>query len=237
MILTRESLRTGFLQQLVARGGDSIKFLSEEELAETRRRVLLEHEPGQDLWLFAYGSLIWNPAFHFVAREPARLAGYHRRFCLWTHLGRGSKECPGLILGLDRGGSCRGVAFRIAHPKIETELEIVWRREMLSAAYRPTWVKLQTASGPCQALTFVINRKHERYAGRLEDDAVADAIANAEGPLGTCAEYLFNTTEHLAELGIADPNLKRLCDEVAARRAEAGPGQDSRSPRPDPSAA
>ncbi|MEO1017834.1 MAG: gamma-glutamylcyclotransferase [Pseudomonadota bacterium] len=214
MVLTRESLRTGFLQQLVASGGDTIKVLSEAELRETRQAALTEHQEGENIWLFAYGSLIWNPAFHFVSKAQARISGYHRRFCLWTHLGRGSKERPGLILGLDRGGSCRGLAYEIAHNAIESELDIVWRREMVSAAYRPTWVRMQTEHGPRRALTFVINRNHERYCRQLDDQKIAAAIAQAQGPLGTCAEYLFNTTDHLAELGIADPSLTRLCTEV-----------------------
>ncbi len=227
MVLTRDSLRAGFLQDLVARGGDTIKILSEEELVKTRQLALQNHDPSKDLMLFAYGSLIWNPAFHFVDSQPARVIGLHRRFCLWTHLGRGSKDCPGLILGLDRGGSCQGLVFQIAASEIESELAIVWRREMVSAAYRPTWINVRLAQGIVPALTFVINRKHERYAGALDDVTIARSIASAQGPLGTCAEYLFNTHQHLAELGIPDPKLARLCERVS-HEINRGNGSPSR---------
>ena len=210
MALTREQIRDGWVQQLVMSGREPIRALSEEELRASRRAMLAEHPPGEDLPIFAYGSLIWNPAFHFAGRELAHVHGYHRRFCLWTSLGRGTPERPGLMLGLDTGGSCRGVLYTIAAADIESELEIVWRREMVTAAYRPAWVAARTAAGPRRAIAFLINHAHERYAGRLDDAAIVRSIAQACGPLGACAEYLFNTTEHLDELGIVDRSLRRL---------------------------
>ena len=210
MALTREQIRDGWVQQLVMSGREPIRALSEEELRASRRAMLAEHPPGEDLPIFAYGSLIWNPAFHFAGRELAHVHGYHRRFCLWTSIGRGTPERPGLMLGLDTGGSCRGVLYTIAAADIESELEIVWRREMVTAAYRPTWVAARTAAGPRRAIAFLINHGHERYAGRLDDAAIVRSIAHACGPLGACAEYLFNTTEHLDALGIVDRSLRRL---------------------------
>lgn len=220
MVLTRDSLRAGWLQSLVAASPYLVKALSEEELRRSREAVLRTHPAGEDLWLFAYGSLIWNPAFHFRRREIARVHGLHRRFCLWTHLGRGTPERPGLVLGLEAGGSCRGVCYEIPAEEIDSELEIVWRREMVTGAYRPRWVEAQTASGPRRAVTFVINRRHERYTGQLSEAAIIDAIAAAHGPLGACADYLFNTAAHLEELGIADPALLRLCDAVRERQRQ-----------------
>jgi cation transport protein ChaC len=126
------------------------------------------------------------------------------------------------VLGLERGGSCRGVAFRIAAELAAEELGIVWRREMVSGAYVPRWVDVHTGVGAVRAVTFVINRAHERYACFLADDRVAEAIATAQGFLGPCADYLINTIDHLAALGIHDRPLERLRAQVLAYRA-AGP--------------
>ena len=229
MVLTRELIRDGWIQQLLRSSGDAIHVLSEEELRDSRDAMLSEHPAGRDLAVFAYGSLIWNPCFHFAARETARVHGHHRRFCLWTHLGRGTPERPGLMLGLDTGGSCRGVLYTVAAADIAHELEIVWRREMVTAAYRPAWVKAQTAAGPRRAVAFLINHGHPRYAGRLDEAAVVAAIAAACGPLGTCADYLFNTVAHLDELGIVDRSLRRLCRLVRQAQDLAQPAGASRT--------
>ena len=223
MALTREQIRDGWVQRLVRDGGDSIHPLSDDELAASRAAVLVEHPAGDDLGVFAYGSLIWNPAFHFSGREIAHVHGFHRQFCLWTHLGRGTRQQPGLMLGLDSGGSCRGVLYTIAAADIASELEIVWRREMVTAAYRPAWVVARTVSGPRRAITFLINHRHERYAGRLGEAAIVAAIAKARGPLGASADYLFNTTAHLEELGIADHRLHRLSRLVRAAQMACSP--------------
>ena len=224
-MLTREQIRDGWVQQLVMSSGLESRALTEDELRASRDQVLADHPPGEDLAVFAYGSLIWNPAFHYARREIAHVHGFHRRFCLWTHLGRGTPEQPGLMLGLDDGGSCRGVLYTIAADEIGSELDIVWRREMVTAAYRPCWVAARTDAGPRRAITFLINHAHERYAGRLDDAAIVEALASACGPLGACAEYLFNTTSHLDELGIVDRSLRRLCRLVReAQAARLSPG-------------
>ena len=126
MSLTREQIRSGWVQQ-IAREGGGIHVLSDAEL-EASRRATLARAPSDDIWVFGYGSLIWNPAFHFVERRLGTIHGWHRRFCLWTTLGRGSPDCPGLMLGLDRGGSCRGIVLRIAPEDVEVELDVLWRR-------------------------------------------------------------------------------------------------------------
>jgi cation transport protein ChaC len=222
-MLTREQIRDGWVQQLVLSSSEPVRALSEEELRASRDAVLAQHPPGEDLAVFGYGSLIWNPAFVFAGRELAHVHGYHRRFCLWTSLGRGSPTCPGLMLGLDVGGSCRGVIYTIAAADIAAELDIVWRREMVTGAYRPAWVWARTATGPRRAVTFLINHAHERYAGRLDDAAIVRSIAVARGPLGACADYLFNTTAHLDQLGIADRSLRRLTRLVREAQARIEP--------------
>jgi cation transport protein ChaC len=220
MVLTRDQIRDGHVRRMIAELGVAMPLLSDDELAVSRAAILAGVDLSEGVWLFGYGSLIWNPAFHFTDRLIGTVYGYHRRFCLWTHLGRGCPERPGLVLGLERGGSCRGVAFHIATDAVEEELAIVWRREMLSGAYVPRWVDVRSALGDIRAITFVINHAHERYARSLPDERVAEVIATAEGWLGPCADYLINTVDHLAALGIHDRPLERLRAQVLARRSE-----------------
>jgi len=203
---------------MMAAHDSSIVMLTEEELAASRQNAMQRHAGG-DLWLFGYGSLIWNPAFDFAERRIGAINGRHRRFCLWTWLGRGSRDCPGLMLGLESGGRCTGVAYRIDADAIESELDVVWRREMLTAAYRPIWVRVRTNDGVVPALTFAINRRHERYAGKLAITDVAERLSMACGPLGSGAEYLFNTHGHLTELGLKDRYLDQVTALVRARQA------------------
>jgi cation transport protein ChaC len=209
------------LQRLVAAA--NVRVLSEDELRASRAAALARHPDGADVWLFAYGSLIWNPAFRFVERRVGQVHGLHRRFCLWTALGRGSPERPGLVLGLDRGGRCRGVLYRITACDVEAELDVVWRREMVTGAYRPRWVRAESAAGPVAALAFVIERRHERYAGALGEERLIETLATARGALGSCADYLFDTASHLADLDIADARLERLCVAVRAHQQGHGP--------------
>ena len=215
--ITRESLKNGVLQRMIAVGDPTAEVLSFEALAESRRSILAaEGAAGDDVWVFAYGSLIWNPAFHFVERRTGLIHGWHRRFCLWTELGRGTPDRPGLVLGLDRGGTCRGVVFRIAAPAVEEELDLIWRREMVTASYTPRWVTAATPDGPVRAIAFTINRGHQRYAGRLSEDETAQVLARACGQLGTCQEYFRSTLDHLVALGIRDHGLEALRRRIAA---------------------
>lgn len=217
-MLTRERIRSGWVQELVRASGVP-GVLDERELAASRAACLAKRPPGAPIWVFGYGSLIWNPCFHFVERRVVTVAGWHRRFCLWTSIGRGTPDRPGLMLGLEPGGSCRGVAFRIAEAEVESELDIVWRREMVTAAYRPTWVTARSEGETLRAIAFTINRAHPRYAGRLPAARIVEALATARGPVGPCCEYLFNTVTHLEELGVPDRRLRALCRAVRERQA------------------
>lgn len=222
-MLKREDITQARIDALVAEGAGHgyTHFLSREAREESRRLILAARPAGQPVWVFGYGSLIWNPAFHFVEQRPALLRGYHRRFCFWTPLGRGTPDCPGLMLALERGGQCQGVAFRIAEEAVESETDILWMREMLSGVYRPRWVRLQSGAGVFSAIVFVINRHHPLYAGRLPLETAADHIARAEGRMGPCRDYLRRTVEHLEALGIPDRQMGRLLRLVDARRAAA----------------
>lgn len=220
IIITREALRDGSLLAAIrARAiaaGQPLR--CDAELEATLDLVLREHDPGRDILLFGYGSLMWNPAFHFVEERLGRVRGWHRRFCLRMLAGRGTQERPGLMLALDRGGECRGVVFRIAAASARSELSLVWRREMLSGAYLARWINVLTPAGRARAITFVVNRSHPRYVGMLKEAEVAGIIATARGELGSCLTYLDETRAKLLRLGIRDAALERIA--AALRSAD-----------------
>lgn len=182
-------------------------------------KALLAERARDQLWLFAYGSLMWRPACPDCERRPARLRGYHRRFCLWMRRYRGTPERPGLMLALDHGGECRGLALRLDAGDAERHLEQVLRRELVlkPPAYRPRWLSLETGQGPIMALGFVIDRTSPRYTGALEDHKVAEILAGAIGHAGTGAEYLLRTVRELEQIGCRDRRLWRLQAMVAER--------------------
>ncbi|SEE00597.1 cation transport protein ChaC [Rhizobiales bacterium GAS191] len=216
--ITRERLRDGsHLAQLRARALPGFPIRSDEEIEASLKQALAGRPDKGDVWVFGYGSLIWNPAFEFAEKRVAMVRGWHRRFCLWLKAGRGTPELPGLMLALDRGGSCRGLAFRVDKAKVEEELLILWRREMLSGSYDARWVDAQADGKPLRVLTFVANRRHARFTNLLSDDEVAERIAVARGPLGSCAEYLLNTVHHLEALGFRDASLERIRHRVERR--------------------
>ena len=223
-VLTREMLLAGGIERMIAEGAPGLRLLTEDERAASIAEILRERpDHGNGVWVFAYGSLIWNPAINYVTRRFARVYGWHRSFCLSTLAGRGSKESPGLVLGLDRGGACTGAAFLIAEEHLGVELPILWRREMVSGAYRPSWVAVRDETGAPfgQAIAFIIRRTGPFYAGALPEDEVVRRLATAEGGLGSCAEYLFQTRDGLRSLGITDRSIERLARKVEAMRQPA----------------
>ncbi|WP_346656142.1 gamma-glutamylcyclotransferase [Bradyrhizobium sp. dw_78] len=219
--LTRDLIDAGAIDAMVARDAPTVRILSDAERRESLLRTLAA-KPQDDVWLFGYGSLIWNPTVHFVERRVARVMGWHRAFCLSTPAGRGSVDNPGLVLGLDAGRHCDGVAFRISGEIVEPELAMLWKREMLSASYVPRWLDLLDEHGVrfgC-AIAFTIDPASENYAGGLEREQVVRRLATASGALGTSADYLFRTSEGLQDHGIHDEDIERLRTEVAAAQAK-----------------
>jgi glutathione-specific gamma-glutamylcyclotransferase len=176
--------------------------------------------PEGPFWIFAYGSLIWRPETAFREHRVALARGWHRRFCLgWDYRFRGSREAPGIMLALDRGGQCKGVVYRLPEETLEKELHKLIRREMsmVPSAFPFRFIDTSTAEGPVRALTFAMNRKSGRYVAGLSNDELADVLATAHGFRGSMAEYLFATVSKLEEMGIHDRTLWALQHMVAER--------------------
>ena len=223
MFLTRADLENDLLRATFRRVNPEVRVLTDAEQEASLREILDRHESGADVWLFGYGSLVWNPLVHYQERRVARLHGFHRSFCLWSHVNRGSLQRPGLVLGLDAGGSCRGVAYRIAAQHAEDELRLLWRREMVLGAYRPRWAKVDSGEEPLQAIAFFVNREHANYAGKLPLETVIKTLVSTRGQLGTPAEYLIETVRGLIEHGVRDPYLLELRKRVLAMHPELAP--------------
>ncbi len=173
----------------------------------------------EPVWIFAYGSLLWDAELRDAAIEPALLYGYHRSFCLYSYDYSGTAANPGLTLGLDRGGSCRGAALRLP----SDALDRIWHREMSGRlVYSARLLRVQTANGTRPTLAFTALRSSPDYAGRLPLDEAARLILGAAGPRGTCRDYFENTLRHLEQLGFADRPLCRLAERVQALAARDG---------------
>jgi cation transport protein ChaC len=233
--------------ELVARAARAVEdagpspgavYLTDEDYEGVVRDMLAQAPPG-DLWLFGYGSLLWKPAFKFAESRPATVRGWHRSFCIRVARFRGTRDLPGLMMALDRGGQCRGMVFRVPAEQAEATLHALFRRELVvrPPGTPPRWLTALTDTGPLRALGFVVDRRSPFYSGGLAPEAVADVVARAAGHWGSCAEYLHNTVAHLEELGIRDRNLWRLQALVAERLASraAPPPSERRTadgPRP-----
>lgn len=169
----------------------------------------------QEVWVFGYGSLMWHPELDYQEERLAVVHGWHRRFCLWQWAYRATREQPGLMLALDRGGACKGMVFRLSGGDLKAKLNRVWEREMRADGYRPRWVQARTSAGIVPALTFVAHRGGRRYADVMEADRVAGIIARACGSKGPGASYLLETVLRCRALGIHDRYLWDLQRRVA----------------------
>ena len=215
--LTRDYLLSGGLSDHIRRNNPETRVLTDAERRDSLDAMLATRsEHGDGVWVFAYGSLIWNPAMHITGQRIAVAHGWHRDFCLATKGGRGTPENPGMLLGLRPGGSCVGAVLRIEEAAVEQELDILWRREMVADGYIPQWVEITSLEGEAlgHAIAFTINPIGPSYCGDLAREMLVQRIATARGPLGTAAEYLFNTRDGLRALGIKDPLLEQIGAEV-----------------------
>jgi cation transport protein ChaC len=189
-----------------------------DERLKTSRETALKDWCGiQDVWVFGYGSLIWKPEFDFIEQRPALLPGHHRALCLWSRINRGTPELPGLVFGLEVGGKCHGMAFRVAADHVLTIFETLWRREMSTGAYHPSWIDCQTPQGAVKALAFVIDRAGPAYVPEPSDDALIEIILRASGIYGSCLEYVTQTADALEVAGIHDARLKALVTRLKER--------------------
>jgi cation transport protein ChaC len=222
-LLKREELSSDRIDQIVAdaRAAGYDFFLSSEEREASLKEALLRYPPGEEAWVFAYGSLMWNPAIEFAESHACRVEGWRRSFCFWVPLGRGTPELPGLMLALEDGGECEGIAYRLAPDQVHSELALLWNREMLAGVYQPRWVATELRDGrTVTAVTFVVDPTHCQYCGDLPIERAAHHIAFAEGRRGACRDYLANTAAHARALGIHDAYIEELVARVAKLRGE-----------------
>jgi len=176
----------------------------------------LENLPRGDLWIFGYGSLMWSPGFRPAERKTGLVRGYHRAMCILSSRYRGTPEKPGLVMGLCRGGSCWGIAFRVPAARVQRVMRALWKREMLNNVYLPTM--LNVTVGPKQrirALAFVADATHRQFVRELDLHGRARLVAQGIGERGRCVDYIRNTLEHMLALGVNDPHLARILDAAA----------------------
>ena len=224
--------------------------LSDAARAASLRATLAQRPNADDIWVFAYGALMWRPCFDHVERCQATLAGYQRRFSAWTLIARGTPAAPGLALALedsterDGGGHCHGVAYRLAPATAAAGLAALWAREMLTSIYHPRWLSVTLDARPAAArplaahplgaqtvaaISFVVDKTDAQYAGTLPGAEQAALIAAAHGQFGSCRDYLANTVAELAALGIDEPDLTALLRDVDAITAQ---GNKRNAPKP-----
>lgn len=175
-------------------------------LAQTRARW---GDRG-DLWVFGYASLIWRPEFEAVEQRPAVVHGYHRALRMQSRVNRGTPQRPGLVFALVRGGSCRGIVYRLPRARADVELERLWVREMPTGVYDPRWLPCRTPGGSVHALAFTLDRRSPSYTGVLADDQLIAILRESCGRYGTTLAYLLETARCLREHGIRDNEIERL---------------------------
>ena len=219
MVLNRQALESKLLQQLLAHPELDLEIWSDEQLMQSIKETL-QRQPGKELWIFAYGSLIWNPLFEYSDRRSVNLQNWHRQFCLLAPVGRGTIENPGLVLGLEpkEAGTCQGVAYRLPMDEnLESELLLLWRREMVVGSYIPTWISGMSGDRNLEVLTFVVDPQHPVYA-KWSTEKIVESLATAKGSIGSSAEYLCNTVRGLRAAGIEDKELIELDNAVKNRQ-------------------
>ena len=199
--------------------------ITEQERERSRQVILAGISDGEDLWLFGYGSLMWNPAIAVSESRVVRVKDHTRRFCLTLSLGRGIPEKPGLMLALDHepGAVCAGIAHRILNRDLDSETKILWYREMISGAYNAQWLKGEFTDGTgVRMLSFVVRRDHARYEHHLAPSELVRRIAESEGVLGTNRDYLYHTVEFLASRNLAEEWIVKLAEDVRNYRIQKG---------------
>lgn len=192
-------------------------YLNSDEFREQNRRATLKDRADGDLWVFAYGSLMWDPAFRFAEVRRARAPDHERRFILKDILGgRGNPDVPGLMAALDTGKGCDGLLFRIPDHIVDVETEVLWRREFVASSYIPSFITASTGEADVRALTFVADHDAQQICGDITRDEQIACLANGKGILGTSFEYLENICSHFEVLGIEDEECSSLLAQTRA---------------------
>jgi glutathione-specific gamma-glutamylcyclotransferase len=217
MTLSRRYLEEGQMRALYIAAVDDKRALTDEQLSALLTATLARKPKGAGWWVFAYGSLLWNPLFPVAEARAGSVHGLHRRFCLRSVASRGTVERPGLVLALEPGGACHGVVYRLPSPLALDELHLLFRRELVVGAYHPRWIQVRSAERRLTALTFVVKRDHPQYA-RLTLDEQCEIIAQACGAFGSSCDYLMRTRAALASHGIIDRYLEKLASDVVQRQ-------------------
>ncbi len=169
-----------------------------------------------DFWVFGYGSLIWNPGFESVGSHPAKLYGLHRSLCIYSWVHRGTQNTPGLVLGLDKGGSCSGMAFKVHSKNRESVIQYLRKRELVTNVYKESWRRVELGNGRTeQALTYVVDRTSPQYSGTLDIQKQIELVSSASGDSGPNCEYVLKTVEHLKSIAIRDHNLETIAGIIA----------------------
>ena len=182
--------------------------------------------PNGEMWLFAFGSLIWNKRFTFDEERPGVVRGWHRDFCLGPDTRfRGNPAAPGYMLSLDRGGQCKGMVYRLPREGLVANIEGLLRKE---PPFPPRWVTVATSAGVVRAFAFTHPGRDTGYAGHLTDEKIADALARAVGMIGSMAQYVYLTVQHLEQLGLCDDRMWRMQEMIAERIELAFPGRIAR---------
>jgi cation transport protein ChaC len=174
-------------------------------------------QSGEGLWVFAYGSLMWRPGFDALERRNARLVGAHRALCVYSFVHRGTPERPGLVLGLDRGGNCRGIAYRVAAGKRAGTIDYLRAREQVTMVYREAWRRVWLDDDPQQnvhALCYMVARGHQQYAGRLTLEQQLHYVRQGHGRSGQCRDYVLAAVKELEKLGVRDADLHSLSERL-----------------------
>jgi cation transport protein ChaC len=187
--------------------GDPLLLRDPGELLE---QTLRAWGAGEDLWVFGYASLIWRPEFDADEQRGAAVHGWHRALRMRSRVNRGTPERPGLVFALVSGGSCRGVAYRVARERAERELERLWLREMPTGVYDPRWLPCRTPQGTVRALAFTLDRSSPSHVDEIGDEEMLDILRHARGRYGTTLDYLLETAASLRERGIRDREIERL---------------------------
>ena len=191
--------------------------------------------PKGDFWVFGYGSLMWSPGFSYKQKALARVHGYHRALCILSTRYRGTARRPGLVMGLCRGGSCWGMAFRVEAARVRQALARLWKREMPRRVYAPRLLRVQLASGrEVRALAFLADPAHPAYVRELDLHGRARLVAQGIGQRGPCVDYIRNTLNHMHAVGVDDPHLKRVLQAALALRSNgSGAAAEAEVPVPE----